>query len=159
MKKIVIWLCILAMWTLPIITYAQERFADSDSALTNDIEDVAWDDLRKVVDPIREGSFWVSEWLNGIYNEEELTTTGSAWEKTLNYVKWILNYILWIIWLVSLWYMILQWFRALTAWSNEEELNKAIQWIKYAAFALAGVWLSWFVLSIIFWFLQLVTNA
>lgn len=147
------------MWALPCMTYAQERFADDESALTNDINDVAWEDLQEVDDPFRDGSYGLSEWLSGIYNEEELTTTGSAWEKTMNYVKWILNYILWIIWLVALWYMILQWFRALTAWSNEEEMSKAMQWIKYAAFALAWVWLSWFVLSIIFWFLQLVTNA
>jgi len=159
MKKIVLRIGLWIIWCVPFLTSAQEWFADDESALTNDIEDVAWEELLEVVDPLRQGSFSVSEWLTGIYNEEELTDTWTAWERTMNYIKWVLNYILGIIWLVSLWYLIFQWFRALTAWSNEEEVNKAMQWIKYAIFALAWVWLSWFVLSIIFWFLQLVTNA
>ena len=152
-------MCLWVVVSLPFLTYAQERFPSDETALTNDIDDIAWQELRDVDDPFRDGSYWVSEWLNGIYNEEELTDTWSAWEKTMNYIKWILNYILGIIWLVALWYMIFQWFRMLTAGSNEEEVNKAIQWIKYAVFAIVWVGLSWFILSIIFWFLQLVTNA
>ena len=89
----------------------------------------------------------------------KIQTTGSAWELTTNYIKWILNYFLGIIWLIALWYMIFQWFRMLTAGSNEEEVNKAKKWIKYAIYAIFWVWLSWFILSIIFWFLQLVTTA
>jgi uncharacterized membrane protein len=99
----------------------------------------------------------LTEWLNGVYNEE-IEDTGTAWERTANYIKWVLNYILGIIGLVALIYLIFQWFRTLTAGTNEEEMNKAMKWIKYAIIAIVGVWLAWFILSLVFWLIQNITN-
>ena len=150
-------LLIVTMNTLAWVTYAGERFPDNEPVLTNDINDVAGEELRNVDDPFRDWSFALTEWLNGVYNEE-IEDTGTAWERTTNYIKWILNYILGIIGLVALIYLIFQWFRAFTAGSNEEEMSKAWKWIRYAVLAIVGVGLAWFVLSLVFWLIQTITN-
>jgi hypothetical protein len=43
------------------VVHAQEWFPDDETALTNEIDDVAGQELRDVDDPFRDGSFAISE--------------------------------------------------------------------------------------------------
>ena len=155
----VISFCLLVASSMFYATWAQVWFIDDATVLTNEEADVIGADLNAVQDPLREWTFLLSENLAGIWNTQQLSDTASAWEKTTNLIKLILNYFLALIGLVALLYLLYHGFMAVTAWSNEEKLNKWLQGMRYAAIALFGIWLSWFIISIIFWLLQVVAQA
>ena len=45
-----------------------------------------------------------------------------------------------------------------TAWWDDGQFNKWLKWLKFAAIALWWIWLSRFVISMIFWVINKITN-
>lgn len=153
----VMWL--LCIWTS--VAQLDHPFGSPDTILTNEANYVVWQDPQQDWEPLRngaaaiaEGLWWTDEW---IYFDD-IDSTQTAWDRTSSLISTVVNYALAIVWLVVLVYLLYHGFLALTAWSNSEQMNKWMQWIKYAFFALAGIGIAWFVISIILRFITLVTT-
>lgn len=73
-------------------------------------------------------------------------------------VKWAVNRVLGILALIALIIVLIGWFRMLTAAWNEEQYDSWFVYMKNAALWLAIIWLAWFVVSMIFWLLNLATT-
>ena len=136
-------------------------FNDDSTIITDDVSFVVgqapldgWEPFREGATAIAEGLGWEDEW---IYFDE-IDSTQTARDRTSTLISTIVNYALAIIGLVALVYLLYHGFLALTAWSNSEQLTKWIQWVKYAGIALAGIWVAWFVISLILRFITLVTT-
>lgn len=114
------------------------------------------DDSSEVVDdsgindPLRDWSKKFTEWVKWI-EKSNIENSSQAQNKTLAFVKKIVDYFLWILGLLALIYLLYNFFLMLTAWGNEEKYNKGLQSIKYAIIAIIWIWLSWFFVSLIFY--------
>lgn len=86
-----------------------------------------------------------------------LTDTEESWEKTLNYVRGLVNYALWIIGLVALLYLIYHAVLTVTAGTDDGQAQKWREGMKYAAYALIGLGVARFLVSMIIFLINLVT--
>lgn len=156
MKKLIVSVLILCVATTALPLFAQWRFTDDTPIVTHDPADVMGQAISEEVDPLRWGAKAIVEGVDGIYYNEDLYSshdTGLAWERTTNYIKGLTNYLLALIGLVALIYLLFHGFLVLTAGAKEDQYDKWIQWIKYAAIALLGIGLAWLFLSLVFWLL------
>lgn len=120
-------------------------------------------------DPIREWAYQIINannpnkpeqqiwWI--INNDQAIVDHETALSKTLQIIKNIINYALWLLSLVALIYIIVHWFIVLTAAGDESKYKKWLAGIKYAAIALGWIWLSWFIISFIFRIIKTITTT
>lgn len=120
-----------------------------------------------ISDPIRD---WASqivnpkdettklEWILSNEKDEAITTHDDAVYKTMGIIKNIINRALWLLSFIALLYLIYHGIIMLTAAGDEWKFKKWLKWIKYAAIALAGIWLSWFIVSFIFRIITYITT-
>ncbi len=163
MRKLLVNVFVLgvSLWVAVIaspVCHAFNRFLNNDTILTQDDDDVVGAEIKNSDEPLRDGSHLGVEWVDNIYNDE-LTDTQTSREKTTRYIKGPVNYFLWIVWLVALIYLLYHGFQTLISGSNEDQQKKWIEGMKYGAIALIGVGVAWFILSLIFRLINLVTNA
>lgn len=75
--------------------------------------------------------------------------------KTFKYIKNIVNYSLWFLWILALIYLMYHWFIIVT--TNEENKHQdAMKSIKTASIAIAWIWISWFIVSFIYYVVRIV---
>lgn len=119
-------------------------------------------------DPIREWAYQIINAEDGqtehqiwwiIDNNNEITDHDTALKNTFGIITRIINYALGLISLVALIYLILHGFIILTAAWDETKYKQWLKGIKYAVIAIAGVWLSWFIISFIFWIIENITTT
>ena len=122
-------------------------------------------DWMTIWDPIREWAYQVVHSSDGDYeiwgiinNNQEIVEHSVALETTLDIIKNIINYALWLLSLVALIYLILHWFMMVMAWWDDAKYKKWLAWIKHAIIAIWGIWLSRFVISFIFWIIANITT-
>ena len=72
-------------------------------------------------------------------------------------IKNFINWVLWIMALIVLVIVLVWWFQMVTASGNEEKYKKWFTILKHAGIWLVVIWLSWFVVTIIFWLLRWTT--
>ncbi len=122
-------------------------------------------DWTTIWDPIREWAYQIVHssdeehqiwWI--INNDQEITEHSVALGATLDIIKNIINYALWLLSLVALIYLILHGFMIVTAGWDDEKYKKWLAWIKYAIIAIWGIWLSRFIISFIFWIIVEITT-
>lgn len=133
-------------------------FLNNDTIITDTIDDVRGSKIEDADDPLRDGSYAVGEGVEDIYNDEQ-TDTQWSWDKTLRYIKGPVNYFLGIVGLVALIYLIYHGILTLTSGSDENQQKKGLEGVKYAVIAIAWLGVARFILSLIFWLINLVTNA
>ncbi len=158
MVKQVILMILWSMLILPNV-FALEFRPWDETILTKETskvvsEDISWSDnaINAGIDAI-----WWGE-IKGIYGED-IADSATAWEKATNLMKWFINYALSLIWLVALWYLVVNWFIMLTAGNDDERAQRWLKWIKTAFIAIAWIALSWFLLSLIFFLIFTVTDG
>ncbi len=146
MKKILLIIIgFLCLWNV---------FASIDGYTVDEITPIKWTDNNVVNtglvtwDPLREWSMNPWTKLKETLNTPQLTTSQAKWD-TLSLIKWIINYGLGLLWLIALVYLIIHWFMMVTAAWNDEKYKKWFQWVKYWTIALLGIWVSWFIVSLI----------
>jgi hypothetical protein len=61
--------------------------------------------------------------------------------------------------LIVLVIVLVGWFQMVTASGNEEKYKKGFTILKHAGIGLVVIWLSWFIVTIIFWILRGSTAA
>ena len=106
--------------------------------------------------PIWEWSNHISDKSEGIlqYSYKTEDYEGRLWY-VLALIQISINRLLWMLAFVSLIYMLYNWFLILSSGSDSKNADKGKKWIKNAAIAMAGIWLSWLIISAILWFINL----
>ncbi len=123
-------------------------------------------DTKWVNDPIRDGAFWVVDGNNGgsgsgelqgiLWPNNQISDHVSAKNQTLQLVKNVINYALWFLAVIALVYLIYNGFLMVTAGGDDAQYKKGLQSLKYAAIAIAGIWASRLIVSLIFWIIALI---
>jgi hypothetical protein len=112
-------------------------------------------------DPLRDGAFVIindgtNSVDNIIGNNQQIGTFGNAKNRVINILNTIINYTLGLLAMVALVYLMYHGILILTAAGDEERFNNGLKGIKYAAIALGGIGLSWFVISLIFYLIDFI---
>jgi hypothetical protein len=92
-------------------------------------------------------------WINTLW------TTWDRWGWLIQVIKNAINWVLGMLSLVALVLCLWWWFQIVTAAWDEWKQKKWMSVLKHAAIWLVIIWLSWFVVTIIFWILRGVTWA
>jgi len=148
---------LLAGWSVQAL---QVPWSDT-SIYNHDLWNVI--DVEGIDNPIRDGTYMViddesSNEVNGIVNEWKIQTHNEAKDNILNIIKNIVNYALGMLWLVALIYLIYNWFLMVTAWWKDDQFKKWIKWLRTAAIALWWIWVSFFIISFIFYLIKYFTE-
>jgi len=72
----------------------------------------------------------------------------------VNVVRWVINWVLWIMGLVALMFLIYGWFLMVTSWWEEDKYAKWFTILKHAVVWLILIGTAWFVASLIFWLIN-----
>ena len=141
-----------AQW-LPVPDFGGTILNDNVNQAVN--TDLADDPLRDwIYNIVTDGTNSIE---NISSNNTQIEDFGTAQNSTLTIVTNIINWLLWILALVSLLYLLYHGFLILTARDDEEQYKTGIQGIKYATIALLWIWLSRFIVSMIFYFISIIT--
>lgn len=164
MKKVLVVIIYyaLALWT---IVYAQgiDPFLPDDSIYTKEQEQVI--NTNDIKDPLRQGAGEIIEGTDGqnklewdfIRPNDPNPSFEKGFADTLKLIKTIINYILGFTAFIALVFLIYNGILALFA-KEDEAIKKAWDGLKTAATAIAGIALSWFVVSAIFRIISLITG-
>ncbi len=154
------WL-LLVVW-LPLISHGQLITPNIQGTILNQSLNQAIN-TNLGDDPLRDGALWiVADGDNTIDNiiwsnqDDAVWSFANAKNRVINILNTIINYGLGLLALVALVYLIYHGIVMLTAWGDEERYNTGLGWIKYAAIALAGIGLSWFLISLIFYIIDFI---
>ena len=147
----------------PVFATLDYPFGESETILTSQESDVVGDAIRNTDDPLRDWTKLIWQPLgdqddgDGIYFDDGISTTGDAWTRWTRFVRGLLNWALWIAGLVALIYLIYHGILALTAGTSDDQYKKWISGIQYAFYAIAGIAIARFILSLVFWLINLLT--
>jgi hypothetical protein len=84
--------------------------------------------------------------------------SGLQQDSLIGSIQTFVNRVLGILWLIALIVLLYGWFQMVTAAGNEDKYNSWFTILKQAGIGLAFIGLAWFVVSIIFFLLNLVTQ-
>lgn len=153
-------------WTLILLFFpilGQTQFVTPDintTILNRNLDQIVNTELAN--DPLRDGAFVIiNDGTNSVDNiigsdEPQIGTFGNAKNRVINILNTIINYTLGLLAMVALVYLMYHGVLILTAAGDEERFNTGLQGIKYAGIALAGIWLSRFVVSLIFYLIDFI---
>lgn len=129
-------------WLFISSTYATDTIVATD-------DDHFWD-----TDNLYSELSWSSThiWINTIG-----TTQDTKW-RLINVIKNAINWVLGMLSLIALVLCLWWWFQIVTAAWDDWKQKKWVSVLKHAAIWLVIIWLSWFVVTIIFWLLRWITN-
>ena len=82
-----------------------------------------------------------------------------TWSKLLDTIKNAINWILWILATIALVICLYGWFKMITSAWDENKYKSGLNVLKNAAIGLAIIWLSWMIVSVIFWFVGTLWNG
>ena len=146
----------MGLWTTDLIYNT-----DSDNAVdvydnNNPISDPLRQWIQKVIDADPENTdpgleiWWVlNPWL--------IQNHSTAMNSTMTIVKNLINYALWLLSLIALVYLLYHWFIIVTAAWDDTQYKKWIKWLRLATIALTWIWLSWLLVSFIFWLINYIS--
>ncbi len=100
--------------------------------------------------------FWCDNYVPGI---TVIWTEKKQDAALLDTVKVTINWLLWILATVALVICLYAWFKMLTSWSDSKGYDAGLKTLKNAAIWLVIIWLSWLIVSAIFWFINSATNG
>ena len=81
------------------------------------------------------------------------------WASLLDTIKNAINWILWILATIALVICLYGWFKMITSAWDENKYKSGLNVLKNAAIGLAIIWLSWMIVSVIFWFVGTLWNG
>jgi len=88
-----------------------------------------------------------------------LWTDQDQWWNLINVIKRFINWVLGILSLIVLVICLRGWFQMVTASWDEEKYKKWFKILKQAWLWLVVIWLSWFIVTIVFWILRNTTTG
>lgn len=90
---------------------------------------------------------WNVDWI--VWADETIDSYGIALKKILTVIQNVVNYTLWLLWVIAVIYLLIHGFMILTAAWDDGRTKKWLKWIKNAFIAIAWIWLSWIIISFI----------
>ena len=145
-----------------VVGYAQMIVPSSENYIFNE-NDQQVINTEGIQDPLRDGAYQMidpSTWtgqLEGVVGVgDKISTHETAKNKTIQVIKNIINYALWLLALIALVYLIYHGFLVLTAAGNDAQYKKWLGGIKYAIIAIVGIGASRLIVSLIFWLLNII---
>ena len=96
------------------------------------------------------------EWILRLPKKSDYPT--SLWYVT-SLIQITINWLLWILASVVLVYILYCGFLILSSWSDDKNVSKGKKWISNAAVAIAGIGLSWLVISAMIWFINIISKG
>ena len=117
----------------------------------------SWEILGE--NPTAEGWHKLSELLNWIIHIPQPNEFETKLWYVMKLIQIAVNRLLWILSLVALIYMLYCWFLVFSSWSGDKNAQKGKKWIGTAATALAWIWLSWLIISIMIRFITNIANV
>jgi hypothetical protein len=103
---------------------------------------------------------------NPFTNPEDAGTADQVWlvwtdegqgDSLVNVIKWFINWTLGVLALIALIILLRGGFQMVTAAGDEEKYKSWWTILKQAAIGLVVIWLAWFIVSIVFWLINLTT--
>lgn len=145
-------------------TFAFEGFWKESGIFNQDPDKVISTDWYDE-NPFREGmKYSISdgdkEAVEGVYNNDmsAFGKHGDAITEMMWIIQWIVNYALGFLALIALVYLVYHGFLVLTAGGDDNKVKKGQKGIRTAAIAIAGIWSSWAIISVILWFIDFLIN-
>lgn len=135
------------------------NFFDNTSTVytKNEQEAVKTDDIC-ATDPLRCGMNNPGSKIEGLYYNGPILTVYEAQNQTLSYVQNIINRALSLLGVVALIYLLYYGFLVVTGMGDEAQTKKARKGLRTAAIAIAGIGLSWFIVSLIIYLIDTFIN-
>lgn len=155
--KIFIVASLLVLMATSIATAAMD-FVDqnSNTFYTTDASKVV--DDSAVDDPFKD---WATNLVQGVSDKgtnlyDNITTMRSeiAKNETTAFISRVVNYIIWLLGLISTLYLLWSGFKMVTAAWDDGKYSSGFEWVKYSLLAIAGLGLSWFIVSFILYVFQ-----
>lgn len=143
-----------------IDVHAQLGVIDNSSpSITQDLTKVV--DTSNIDNPLRDGTYWGIQSPDGqsalnVINIGKILSFSQAQNQTLRLIQNIINYALSFLALITLVYLIFEWYKVVVASTDEGAYKAAVSRVKNAAIAIAGIACSWFIVSFIFYALNFV---
>lgn len=151
MKKIFIILLLMFMFVFfnQNIVFWLDFFSNESNYTTN-LLDAVW---LAPDNNLRQWMYNVAQFTDNIMNDW-ISSSGEARNDTMTLIRNITNFLLWILSFIVLVYVLYCWVIALTAWSNDEQYKKWLNWIKFSFLALWWIWFSWLIVSFILYLIN-----
>jgi len=163
-KYVELWILSFLAWFLSSgIIFAQLDFIDpSDPNITTDINSVV-DTTDIDWNPLREGTYLPVQSTDGtqdigIINQWEIQSYGQWQTQTLQFIKNIINYALGFLWLIALVIFIRTGIKVILAGSDDTKYKEAISAFKRVALAIGWIALSRFIVTFIFYVVNLIVG-
>ena len=86
---------------------------------------------------------------NLLWNCDQTLTESAFLDTIKNAINWILG----ILATIALVMCLYGWFKMVTSGGDEKKYGDGLKVLKYAGIGLAIIWLSWMIVSVIFWFI------
>lgn len=112
-----------------------------------------------LTNPIRQGTTSLWSGVENIIFEQPIGTSQEATNQTLAFARNLINYALAMVSLVALVYMLYHGFLVFSAAGDNNQYKKGLTWVKYALYALLWMWISRFIISMIYRVLGIITNT
>lgn len=112
--------------------------------------DIIWNTAND--DSIRQGVSWIWDNIEWIWQ----ASWDNQWD-LLEFISTILNYFLWLCAFIALIYLLYHGFMMVTASWSQDKFEKWMSGIKYWTIALIGIWVSWYIISLIFHLVETTT--
>lgn len=134
--------------------HALSFFDNTSTVYTrNEWQAVSTNDLC-ASNPLRCGMTNAGSSVRGIYYTTPITTVYQAQNQTLAYVHNLINWGLSLLWLVALCYLLYYGFLIVFAAGDDAKVKKWWGGMRTAAIAIAGIALSWFIVSLIIYLID-----
>ncbi len=149
---IILW--IVSLFWMIQFTNAQLSTIDNTSpSITQELNKAL--DTNDIDNPLRQWSHFAIQSPDGTSSINTISMSEILWfadaqNATLGLIKNIINVLLSFTALVVLVYMIYEWYMIVTAGTNQDQYKEALKRLKNAAIAIAGITMSWFIVSFIF---------
>ncbi len=160
MGKIGSWMiaCCVAMMAVIVLRWSESfaqwlgYFDDSSHSVTHSISDVV--QTSDITQPFRDGAYLPVQSPDGMHsidviNLGRIVSFDEAQNQTLRLIKNIINYILSFAIFVVFVFMIYEWYMVVTSSNDDEQYKKALTKLKTASIAIAGMAISWLLVSFI----------
>lgn len=164
MMKFLLWLflaytTVFLSWALSPTCQALDRFAEESTILDNDKKNIIKESFSQDDGQIRSGMYEFWKRIKGVFLWDKIEDGATAREKLLNVIKGIINFVLGFIGLVALIYLIYHGLMMLFNPGDDAKIEEGWKAIRYAAMAIIGVGVAWFIVSIIFQVIGIVIDA
>ena len=152
-------MCLVVWLLIAILNFSNARISiwEKEPVKPEVIDPIiSWNDVSGNIDKWSNGLTTTLQWI--IQFPERTDYTTPLWY-ALKLIQVSINWILGILATVALVYMLYCWFLVFSSWADDKNSQKGRKWISTAAIALAWIWLSWLIVSVMIRFINLVTKV